>query len=102
MRTGEKIIVIGGGNSAVKYAIELSRANDVTLSYKPVFTRVNEINENELLALAKDEKLSLKLGLDITDIENENGDVRLILAMAQLSALTKRFTQLAAQCQLIF
>ncbi len=29
---GEKIIVIGGGDSAVEYACELSRTNDVTLN----------------------------------------------------------------------
>lgn len=76
---GEKIIVIGGGNSAAEYAIELSKTNTITLSYrKPKFTRLNTTNLNEILACAKNGKIELKLGLDIKEIENENGLVKVI------------------------
>lgn len=76
---GEKIMVIGGGNSAAEYAIELSKTNLVTLCYrKSAFTRLNDINEKELLSFAKSNKLSLKLGIDISELENENGQVKVI------------------------
>lgn len=76
---GEKIMVVGGGNSAAEYAIELSKTNFVTLCYrKSVFTRLNEINEKELLSLAKNQKLSLKLGIDVICLENENGKIKVI------------------------
>lgn len=31
---GEKLLIVGGGNSAVEYAIELSKTNNVTLNYR--------------------------------------------------------------------
>ncbi|MDD3323915.1 MAG: NAD(P)-binding domain-containing protein [Sulfurospirillaceae bacterium] len=71
---GEKILLVGGGNSAAEYAIELSRTNNVTLNYrKNKFTRLNEINEKTLLEYDGQEKLRLRLGMDIVSIENEDG-----------------------------
>jgi len=73
---GEKIIVVGGGNSAAEYAIELSEKNDVTLNYRrEKFSRLNEINEEILLKLSNAGKLKLKLGVDINGLENESGKI---------------------------
>ena len=73
---GEKIIVVGGGNSAAEYAIELSEKNDVTLNYRrEKFSRLNEINEEILLKLSNAGKLKLKLGIDINGLENESGKI---------------------------
>lgn len=78
---GEEIIVIGGGNSAAEYAIELSKTNKITLSYrKPEFTRLNDINYKEIFGCAKNGDIELKLGLDIKELENENGRVKVIFA----------------------
>ena len=73
---GEKIIVVGGGNSAAEYATELSEKNDVTLNYRRgKFSRLNEINEEILLKLSNAGKLKLKLGVDINGLENESGKI---------------------------
>lgn len=79
--SGEKIIVVGGGNSAAEYAVELSEKNDVVLSYrKEKFTRLNEINEEILLKLADANKLKLRLGVDIESLENDAGKVKVNFA----------------------
>ncbi len=74
---GEKILVVGGGNSAAEYAIELSKINTVTLNYRrKSFTRLNEINEKQLLGFDGQELLRLRLGVDIVALENASGKVK--------------------------
>ena len=73
----EKILVVGGGDSAVEYASELCCLNDVTLSYrKESFTRVNEINKEIIERYDQEEKLRVRYGTDIESIENQEGKVR--------------------------
>lgn len=70
----EKILLVGGGNSAVEYALELSKTNNVTLNYrKESFSRLNDINLKMIQEYNGQEKLRLRLGMDIVSIENENG-----------------------------
>ena len=53
----EKILVVGGGDSAVEYASELCCINDVTLSYrKGSFSRVNDINKEIIERYDQEEK----------------------------------------------
>lgn len=74
---GEKILVVGGGNSAAEYAVELSKCNNVTLCYrKDKFTRLNEINEAQVNEYAKNDKIKLKLGIDIISLDNEQGKIK--------------------------
>lgn len=73
----EKVLVVGGGNSAAEYAINLSDDNEVTLCYRQfTFPRLNEINLKHIYEAARDEKLHLKLGFNISELENENGKVK--------------------------
>lgn len=73
----EKILVVGGGNSAAEYAVELGKYNTVTLCYrKEKFTRLNEINEKQVYESQENGKLELKMGWDIQGLEDENGGVR--------------------------
>ena len=73
----EKLLIVGGGNSAVEYAIELSKTNNVTLNYRrDTFSRLNEINLELIQEYNGQEKLRLRLGMDIVSIENENGLVK--------------------------
>ncbi len=75
--SGEKLLLVGGGNSAVEYAIELSKTNTVTLNYRrDKFTRLNEINEKMIYEYNGQEKLRLRMGVDVTSLENENGLVK--------------------------
>lgn len=74
---GEKILVVGGGNSAAEYALELSKANTVTLNYrKKEFTRLNDVNLEQILQHNGEEKLRLRMGQDILSLENESGQVK--------------------------
>ncbi len=74
---GEKILLVGGGNSAAEYAIELSKTNTVTLNYrKDTFSRLNDVNEKMLLEFNGQEKLRLRMAIDIESLETENGMVK--------------------------
>lgn len=72
--SAEKLLIVGGGNSAVEYAIELSKTNNVTLNYRrDNFNRINDTNLSLIHEYNGQEKLRLRLGMDISSIENENG-----------------------------
>lgn len=75
---GEKILVVGGGNSAAEYAYELADENNtVTLVYrKDKFTRLNPDNEEILKTYNGQEKLRLRMNTDIQSLENEHGKVK--------------------------
>ena len=72
---GEKVLVVGGGNSAVEYAIALADETDTTLNYRRTeFNRINEINAKGLQA-AFASKLKKKLGVNIERLEDNNGQI---------------------------
>lgn len=75
---GEKILVVGGGNSAAEYAYELADENNtVTLVYrKPEFTRLNPENEDILRRYNGEEKLRLRMNTDIDNLENEHDKIK--------------------------
>lgn len=65
----EKILVVGGGNSAVEYAYFLAEKNDTTLNYrKSEFTRINQTNAEILQKSIASGALKTKLGIDITSL----------------------------------
>ncbi len=67
----ENILIVGGGNSAAEYAIDLCKSNKVTLNYrKESFTRLNDTNEDLLNENHKKGDLDLKLGCDIVSLED--------------------------------
>ncbi len=71
---GEKILVVGGGNSAVEYACVLSETNPVTLNYRRTeFARINDTNKDNLDSCFKAGKITPKLGIDIANLEDDNG-----------------------------
>ena len=76
--SNEKILVVGGGNSAAEYAYDLAdQNNNVTLVYrKAEFSRLNETNENLLKKYHGEEKLRLRMSTDILSLENEDGKVK--------------------------
>ena len=74
---GENILVVGGGDSAIEYACELSATNEVTLNYRrDTLTRPNPTNQAMISQYAEDEAVRLKLGVDIESLENESGQVK--------------------------
>ena len=76
--TNEKILVVGGGNSAAEYAYDLAdQNNNVTLVYrKAEFSRLNETNENLLKKYNGEEKLRLRMSTDILSLENEEDKIK--------------------------
>lgn len=78
---GEKILVVGGGNSAAEYAVDLSEGNQTTLCYrKSSFSRLNEINQSNIEEANKAGKLALKLGLDIQAVQDAAGKPEVVFA----------------------
>lgn len=74
---GEKILVVGGGNSAAEYAIDLAKNNDVTLCYRrETFSRLNDINLEDIQKAFEQGSVKAKLGIDITGIKDENGKAK--------------------------
>ncbi len=76
-RGHEKILVIGGGDSAVEYACQLVTQNDVTLSYRgDSFSRVGDINLEMIQKYEQEEKLKVRYSTDIDSIENQEGKIK--------------------------
>ncbi len=73
---GEKILVVGGGDTATEYAVELSESNDVTLNYRRTeLTRPNPTNRKMIQEAFDTGKVKPKLGVDIEGLENAHGKV---------------------------
>lgn len=73
---GEKLLIVGGGNSAVEYAVELCNTNPTTLNYRrSEFSRINETNAENLQNALKN-GLKSKFGVDIVGIEADNDKVK--------------------------
>lgn len=73
----EDIIVVGGGDSAVEYACELSNSNSVTLNYRGAsLTRPNPTNKSMFENFLNEKKISAKLGINIESLENEKGKIK--------------------------
>jgi thioredoxin reductase (NADPH) len=74
---GEHILVVGGGDSAVEYACELSTTNEVTLNYRREdLTRPNPTNQEMISEYCESEAVKLKLGVDIESLESKHGQVK--------------------------
>jgi thioredoxin reductase (NADPH) len=76
---GEKILVVGGGDSAVEYAVDLAERNDVAISYRrETFRRANPTNQTNIAnAIAHGEVRPL-LGTNITGLEEDDGKVKVL------------------------
>lgn len=73
----ENIMVVGGGDSAVEYACELSSSNSVTLSYRGAgLTRPNPTNVAMFENFLNENKINAKLGVNIESLENEKGKIK--------------------------
>jgi len=76
---GESILVVGGGDSAVEYAIGVADGNEVTLCYrKPTFTRLNDTNLADINAAKESGKVNVRMPLDITGLEDDGGRVKVL------------------------
>ena len=81
---GEKILVVGGGDSAVEYAIDLSEKNDVSICYRrETFRRANPTNQANIADALINKKLRAILGINIDGLEDDNGRVKVLFNGAE-------------------
>lgn len=73
----EKILVVGGGDSAVEYAVDLSAKNDVTICYRrETFRRANPTNQRNIANAIMHKEVNPLLGVDINGLEDADGKVK--------------------------
>ena len=78
---GEKILVVGGGDSAVEYAVDLAEKNDVTICYRrETFRRANPTNQSAIANAIAHGEVKPYLGVNIEALEDDGGRVRVIFA----------------------
>jgi thioredoxin reductase (NADPH) len=76
---GEKILVVGGGDSAVEYAVDLSAKNDVSICYRrETFRRANPTNQRDISNAIMHREVNPLLGIDIDGLEDEDGKVKVV------------------------
>jgi len=77
-RGNEKILVVGGGDSGVEYACQLTTENNITLAIREdKFKDCNDLNEEMVIRYDQQERLRIRYGVDIESIEkNDKGDVK--------------------------
>ncbi len=79
VQKGEKIIIVGGGNSAAEYAVDLANTCKITLCYRRTsFTRLNDTNLKDIEEAGKSGKVVLKLGLDISEVIDEGAKAKVL------------------------
>jgi thioredoxin reductase (NADPH) len=77
---GEKIMVVGGGDSAVEYAVDLCDKNDVTICYRREnFRRANPTNQKDIADATENGSVRAIMGANILGLEAENGQVKVLL-----------------------
>ena len=78
---GEKILVVGGGDSAVEYAVDLSENNDVSICYRrETFRRANPTNQTNIANVIANKKVKPILGKNITALEDYEGRVKVLFS----------------------
>ncbi len=78
---GEKIMVVGGGDSAIEYAVELCGKNDVTICYRRgTFRRANPINQADIGRAMDSGSVRARLNTEIAALESEGGKVRVVFS----------------------
>lgn len=74
---GERVLVVGGGDSAIEYAVELANKNEVSICYRrETFRRANPTNQRDIANAIMHKEVEAILGVDIVSLENEKGRVK--------------------------
>lgn len=78
---GEKIMVVGGGDSAIEYAVELCGRNNVTICYRRgTFRRANPTNQADIERVMNNGSVRALLNTEIVELESESGKVKTIFS----------------------
>ena len=77
----EKVLVVGGGDSAVEYAVDLSEKNDVSICYRrETFRRANPTNQKNIAEVIEKKKVKPILGININGLEDAEGQVKVLFS----------------------
>ena len=81
---GEKVLVVGGGDSAVEYAVDLCKKNDVAICYRrETFRRANPTNQVNISKVIETKKVRAILGINIEALEDVDGRVKVVFKGAE-------------------
>jgi len=73
----EKVLVVGGGDSAVEYAVELSGTNTVSICYRrATFRRANPTNQTDIANAIAHGEVRPILNANIEGLEEDDGRVK--------------------------
>ncbi|RLA72450.1 MAG: cbb3-type cytochrome oxidase assembly protein CcoS [Epsilonproteobacteria bacterium] len=73
----EKILVVGGGDSAIEYAVDLAVRNKVSLCYRrETFRRANPTNQANIARAINNKDVMPILGVNIDRVEEDNNSVK--------------------------
>jgi len=79
VQEGEKVMIVGGGDTAGEYAyglVDLGMNCTVTLNYRKAdITRMNPINTEKTVKYLENGKLLNKLGVDVESVEVAEGEL---------------------------
>lgn len=79
--TNEKIMVVGGGDSAIEYAVDLCGKNEVSICYRRgTFRRANPTNQADIEKAVDNGCIRALLNTEITELESEAGKVNVIFS----------------------
>lgn len=78
---GEKVMVVGGGDSAIEYAVELCERNEVSICYRRgTFRRANPTNQADIEKSVANGSVRPLLNTEIIELESESGKVRVMFS----------------------
>ncbi|MDI6713946.1 MAG: NAD(P)-binding domain-containing protein [Thermodesulfovibrio sp.] len=98
---GEKILIVGGGNTAAELACLLSGKCDVYLSYRrPQFFRINEENLRELEK--RKDMIKFFLGTEIKSLEPSENAVKVLFQDGHIEIFSKIFYCLGGSTPKVF
>jgi len=76
---GERVLVVGGGDSAVEYAVDLCEKNETSICYRREnFRRANPTNQADIARVLDDGSVTAHLGININGLEDDNGKVKVL------------------------
>ncbi|OHD85418.1 MAG: pyridine nucleotide-disulfide oxidoreductase, partial [Sulfuricurvum sp. RIFCSPLOWO2_02_FULL_43_45] len=78
---GEKVMVVGGGDSAIEYAVELCDRNEVSICYRRgTFRRANPTNQTDIEKAVANGSVRPLLNTEIIELESESGKVKVLFS----------------------
>jgi thioredoxin reductase (NADPH) len=79
--SNEKIMVVGGGDSAIEYAVDLCSKNEVSICYRRgTFRRANPTNQVDIEKAVTSGCVRALLNTEIVELESEAGKVKVIFS----------------------